>query len=1027
MKQKNVKWLFISLAVLLMLPSSLAIAASTDLPTIDALNATGTTYYIDNTDGEDSNSGTTEDDAWQTLDKVNATTFLPGDQILFKAGETWSGQLYPKGSGAENKFITIGMYGTGDKPIIAGEGNVESTVYLYNQQYWEISHLEVTNLGSAPATSPRRGVHVSAEDYEKGSATNITNIKTLRGIYIHDLYVHSVNGQDEKDVNGSAGIQVSVKIAGRNTSGVPNPSNIHQRTTFDDVNISNNIIKDVSRSGIMTWNDWMNRELLGDDIGYGNSKFTPWTPLTNVIIRGNKLYNIGGDGIVPHMTDHALVEYNYLDGYNRTSKGYNVGMWTWAGDNTLYQFNEVTGGYSTRDGQPFDFDHGTQGIIYQYNYTYNNDGGTLLLCADGNGGGVRDNIFRYNISQNDKYQIFTICQGPNISNIHIYNNVFYVKENMNTNMLVGQGAGIDVALYNNVFINHGTGGYTVKPTWKYHNNAFYGNNVPNVDTFPDPFMITGDPKLIAPGLAQPILSTMDRIIPEQVDWSELDGYKLSANSPLINKGRFIGITHHPGVRDFFNLPIYNGMPDIGVHEFADKQYTPVTPFEPEIPKLKAKVINGDFENTTLHANAKPWVTQWNGRIEKTDEAYEGDYAGVVLAASTGGAIEQTIAAAPNTTYRLSAYTKISDSAQQVYFGVKGFEATPTTSTQVPVTSTSYEKVTIEFTTGENNSGFTMYFWQDTGPLLKAFIDNVSIEEVLADPPPQPVYPPYVPDVGQLLIKHEPATLIVGETEQLQIATLTNGKETDVTATAVYQSSDTSVASITATGEITAVSAGEVDILITFQQLSKTITIKVNNKQDSDGTDDPNKDSETEIVEETSPFTDTILHWAQKEITALSSQKWLQGYQDNTFKPDQSMTRAEWTALLIRALQLDQTKADDTSFQDVAKQHWAKQYIDIAVQLHIVNGKSVHVFAPEESITRQEAAIMIARALQLTSDNDSTILFSDVDDISAWALPAIQTLAEQDILHGYSDHTFKPLRAITRAEAAVLIHRLLEQL
>ncbi|MDQ6423281.1 cohesin domain-containing protein [Paenibacillus sp. LHD-117] len=709
--------------VLLLLLSGIPIAAA-DSGTGD------TTYYIDDLNGSDANDGLSVDQAWKTLDKVNATTFMPGDRILFKAGGKWTGSLSPKGSGTEGKSIVIGKYGEGNRPLIEGKGLVENAVYLYNQQYWEIGHLEITNKGAAPATSPRRGVLVSGEDFEKGSVTNIADTKTLRGIYIHDLYVHDVNGEDKKDVNGSSGIQVSVKIAGL-VNGVPAAGSVHQRTTFDDVRIMNNEIRDVSRSGIMIWNDWKNRPLLGDGLDYGESALTPWTPVTNVVIRGNKLYNIGGDGIVPHMTDGALVEYNFLDGYNRTSTGYNAGMWTWDGDNTLYQFNEVTGGYSTRDGQPFDFDHATQGIIYQYNYTYNNDGGTLLVCADGRGGKVKDGIYRYNISQNDKYQTFTICGGSNVENVKVYNNVFYVKAGMNTNMLVSQGGGVDVSLFNNIFINHGTGRYTAKPTWKYHNNAFFGNNVPTKEQIPDPFMLTGDPKLVDPGKAGTVLNKTGPIVPDQVSWAELDGYKLSADSPMINAGRFIGVTHNPGSRDNYGNPIYNGMPDVGVHEYEAVQYPHVDPFEPVIPKPQAVVRNGNFENTAQHANSNPWQWQWNAGIINDGHAHGGSFAGYIKEVSGGASIEQQIAVAPDTTYRLSAYAKSGGADQKLYLGVKWTDSsTGNKSVQIPVESVEYALYELEFTTGSGTSGVTLYFWKDTGSAKKSYIDDVSIAEVV---------------------------------------------------------------------------------------------------------------------------------------------------------------------------------------------------------------------------------------------------------------------------------------------------------
>ncbi len=77
---------------------------------------------MDSAAGNDSNNGTSTSTPWQTLTKVNATTFAPGDSILFKAGASWTGSLNPKGSGNSGNPIVINSYGAGAKPVIDGNG-----------------------------------------------------------------------------------------------------------------------------------------------------------------------------------------------------------------------------------------------------------------------------------------------------------------------------------------------------------------------------------------------------------------------------------------------------------------------------------------------------------------------------------------------------------------------------------------------------------------------------------------------------------------------------------------------------------------------------------------------------------------------------------------------------------------------------------------------------------------------------------------------------------------------------------------
>src|SRR5947209_7096517 len=128
---------------------ALATAGVTILAVPSAEASGGTTYYV-STSGSDSNSGTSTGSPWRSLAKVNGTTFAPGDRILFQAGGAWTGQLWPKGSGASGSPITIGDYGSGALPSFAGGGAVADTVKLWNQQYWTITDIDVSN--NAPST-----------------------------------------------------------------------------------------------------------------------------------------------------------------------------------------------------------------------------------------------------------------------------------------------------------------------------------------------------------------------------------------------------------------------------------------------------------------------------------------------------------------------------------------------------------------------------------------------------------------------------------------------------------------------------------------------------------------------------------------------------------------------------------------------------------------------------------------------------------------------------------------------------------
>lgn len=131
----------------------------------EVIKGQGTIYYVDSENGNDTNNGTSEGTAFQTIEKINSIEFQPGDQILFKCGGTWTGALMPKGSGEEGNPITIGSYGEGPKPVLMpGEdwtddsyipnyinkantviSNVvtNNVITFYNQEHWVVKDLEL--------------------------------------------------------------------------------------------------------------------------------------------------------------------------------------------------------------------------------------------------------------------------------------------------------------------------------------------------------------------------------------------------------------------------------------------------------------------------------------------------------------------------------------------------------------------------------------------------------------------------------------------------------------------------------------------------------------------------------------------------------------------------------------------------------------------------------------------------------------------------------------------------------------------
>lgn len=158
------------------------------------------------------------------------------------------------------------------------------------------------------------------------------------------------------------------------------------------------------------------------------------------------------------------------------------------------------------------------------------------------------------------------------------------------------------------------------------------------------------------------------------------------------------------------------------------------------------------------------------------------------------------------------------------------------------------------------------------------------------------------------------------------------------------------------------------------------------------------------------------HWAQQTIAELIALGAIGGYPDGTFKPDQGISRAEFASILVKALKLEQKQGK--VFEDTAG-HWAKDAIATAAAYGIVNGYSDTSFGPDDSITREQMAVMIVKAAKLAETKEGKA-FADGNKVSSWASNAVATASQNKIINGYSDNSFRPQNNASRAEAATVI-------
>ncbi|MEE0944007.1 MAG: S-layer homology domain-containing protein [Clostridia bacterium] len=177
------------------------------------------------------------------------------------------------------------------------------------------------------------------------------------------------------------------------------------------------------------------------------------------------------------------------------------------------------------------------------------------------------------------------------------------------------------------------------------------------------------------------------------------------------------------------------------------------------------------------------------------------------------------------------------------------------------------------------------------------------------------------------------------------------------------------------------------------------------------------------------FSDTVKHWARDMIKMLADRGVISGYKTEEgllFKPDNSISRAEFAVMLARFMELD-TKAyenDEIVFDDELPS-WAKGSINALYSLGFVNGKPTEngiEFASLDEITRAEAAAIIGRALPHLTE-EAELVFEDTDSIPSWARSYVAVLYKSGIISGGDNNTFMPERDVTRAESATMLYKI----
>ena len=187
-----------------------------------------------------------------------------------------------------------------------------------------------------------------------------------------------------------------------------------------------------------------------------------------------------------------------------------------------------------------------------------------------------------------------------------------------------------------------------------------------------------------------------------------------------------------------------------------------------------------------------------------------------------------------------------------------------------------------------------------------------------------------------------------------------------------------------------------------------------------------------VMRTESIYTDIAKHWAKPEIELMASKHIIEADASKKFGPDVNITRAEIVKMLVNVLRYDPDKNVDlitpqtASFKDVSIGSLYFPYIETAAKYGITKGNPDGTFGPDDTVTREQLTTMIIRAMGIGADSDMSILsFEDKEDIPEWAAESIIAAYERGLVMGVGGNKFGVGSTATRAQAAVIIKRVME--
>ncbi len=294
-----------------------------------------------------------------------------------------------------------------------------------------------------------------------------------------------------------------------------------------------------------------------------------------------------------------------------------------------------------------------------------------------------------------------------------------------------------------------------------------------------------------------------------------------------------------------------------------------------------------------------------------------------------------------------------------------------------------------------------------------------------------------PTVVSIIPEKTKVSLTVDESETINIETSSSSLTLEI--------DDEDVVSAKLSGKtltILALKRGTSDIWIkagsNYATINVTVTPKTTNSSSDDTEEetepatepvtepDTEPDSEPEVEDKPLPFTDVENHWAKSSIEKLYDMGIIAGMDEDTFAPDDFVTRAQFVTMLQKAFNLE-TKVPISPFTDVKTTDWYFSSVMAAYENGIANGYG-GLFNPNSLVTRQDMAVFAHRAA-LNSGKTFTLTnittFTDHSSISEYAVEAVYSMKSAAIINGMTNTTFEPTGNATRAQAAHIIAKLLD--